>query len=143
VVAPNYDRHALRRLITRRELPVPARIVVVYADTEFSEELATRLRTEGHDVATFPDPLAAWDALEAAKLTEVLVTRVEFPPGRSNGVSLALMARSKRPGIRVLFLALPKYAEAIEGVGTLLALPVSVEEAAEAVKRLLISEPHR
>jgi DNA-binding NtrC family response regulator len=118
---------------------VPARIVVVYDDTEFSEELAARLRTEGHDVATFPDPLAAWDALEAAKLTEVLVTRVEFPPGRSNGVALANMARFKRPGVRVLLLALPKYAEAAAAEGTLLRLPVSVEKVAEAVKRLLNS----
>jgi DNA-binding NtrC family response regulator len=118
---------------------VPARIVVVYDETEFSEELAARLRTEGHDVATFPDPLAAWDALEAAKLTEVLVTRVEFPPGRSNGVALASMARLKRPGIRVLLLALPKYADAVAAEGTLLPLPVSVEEAAETVKRLLLS----
>jgi DNA-binding NtrC family response regulator len=132
-------RHALRRALGMRGLPVPARVVVVYDDTEFSEELATRLRAEGHDVATFPDPLAAWDALEAAKLTEVLVTRVEFPPGRSNGVALATMARFKRPGIKVLLLALPKYAEAAATEGTLLRLPVSVEEAAEAVKRLLLS----
>jgi DNA-binding NtrC family response regulator len=118
---------------------VPARIVVVYDDIKFSEELAAQLRAEGHDVAAFPDPLAAWDALEAAKLTEVLVTRVEFPPGRSNGVALASMARLKRPGIRVLLLALPKYAEAAAAEGTLLPLPVSVEEAAETVKRLLLS----
>jgi DNA-binding NtrC family response regulator len=118
---------------------VPARIVVVYDDIKFSEELAAQLRAEGHDVAAFPDPLAAWDALEAAKLTEVLVTRVEFPPGRSNGVALASMARLKRPGICVLLLALPKYAEAAAAEGTLLPLPVSVEEAAETVKRLLLS----
>jgi DNA-binding NtrC family response regulator len=122
---------------------VPARIVVVFDDTEFSGELAAQLRTEGNDTATFPDPLVAWDALEAAALIEVLVTRVEFPPGRSNGVSLALMARSKRPGIRVLFLALPKYAEAVEGVGAFMALPASVEEVAEAVKRLLLSGDQR
>jgi hypothetical protein len=39
----------------------------------------------------------------------------------------------------VLLLALPKYAEAAAAEGTLLPLPVSVEEAAETVKRLLLS----
>jgi hypothetical protein len=43
----------------------------------------------------------------------------------------------------VLFLALPKYAEAVEGVGILMALPASVEEVAEAVKRLLLTGDQR
>ena len=113
---------------------VPARIVVVHDDTGLSEELAARLRTEGHGVATFPDPLAAWEALEAAARTEVLVAGVEFPPGRSNGVALAIMTRLKRPQIRVLFIALPKYAQAAEGAG--------VEAVANSVKQLLISGRH-
>jgi DNA-binding NtrC family response regulator len=116
---------------------VPARVVVVHDDTEFVDELSARLRTSGHDVATFPDPLAAWTALEAVARTEVLVTRVEFPPGRSNGLALANMSRSKRPQIRVLFTALPRHAEAVEGVGVFMALPVRAEEVAEAVERLL------
>ena len=56
---------------------------------------------------------------------------------------MASMARFKRPQIRVIFVALPKYAEAAEGVGTFMALPVSVDEVAEAVRQLLISRDHR
>jgi DNA-binding NtrC family response regulator len=86
---------------------MPARVVVVHDEREFVDEVATALRSAGHEVATFPDPIAAWDALEAARQTEVLLTRVLFQPGKSNGVALARMARTNRPGIRVLFTALP------------------------------------
>ena len=121
---------------------MPARVVVVHDDPQIVDGLSALLSREGHDVAVFPDALAAWDALEAASRTEVLVTRVEFPAGRSNGVALASMARFKRPEIRVLFVALPQYAQATDGVGTFISLPVSVEEVAEAVKRLLIPRKH-
>jgi len=116
---------------------MPARVVVVHDDPDYLGELATLLRRDGHDVATFPDPLAAWDALEAAKRIEVLVTRVEFPPGRSNGVALARMARSKRREIRVLITALPEHAKDAEELGTFLPLPVDVAEVAQVVKSLL------
>jgi hypothetical protein len=45
--------------------------------------------------------------------------------------------------LTVIFVALPKYAEAAEGAGTFMALPVSVDEVAEAVRQLLISRDHR
>jgi DNA-binding NtrC family response regulator len=118
---------------------MPARIVVVHDDPEFQNNLTTALKMAGHDLAVFADPLAAWDALEAARLTEVLVTNIQFPAGRSNGVALALMARAKRPEIRVLFIAPPEFAKDTEGLGEFLPLPVSVTEAVEAITRLLVA----
>jgi len=41
--------------------------------------------------------------VESAHLIELLVTCPNFPEGRPNGVALARMARTKRPGIKVLF----------------------------------------
>jgi len=116
---------------------MPARIVVVDDDPRYVDDLATLLRRDGHDVATFPDPLAAWDALEAAKRTEVLVTRVEFAPGRSNGLALARMARSKRREIRVLITAQPEHARDAAELGTFLPLPVEVAGVARIVMSLL------
>src|SRR5580658_7779028 len=94
---------------SERNEPMPARIVVVNDDKEFTDLLAVALRSAGHDVATYPDPLAAWGALEAAERTEVLVTCMEFAPGKSNGLALTRMARSKRPQIKVIFAALPEH----------------------------------
>jgi DNA-binding NtrC family response regulator len=120
---------------------MPARVVVVHDDSQFVDELARRLRAENHEVATFPDPLAAWDALEAAQRTEVLVTRVQFPSGKSNGVSLARMARSKRPEIRILFVALPEFAREAAEYGEFIPFPSNPSEVAAAVKRLLDQPP--
>ena len=116
---------------------MPARIVVVHDGANFVEELAERLRAEGHEVATFPDPIAAWDALEAAQSSEVLVTRVTFPPGRSNGMALALMARNKRREIKVVFLTCQDDSEEIRDIGTCLRVIATPDEVADAVKRLL------
>jgi DNA-binding NtrC family response regulator len=117
---------------------MPARIVVVHDDSKFVDELAQVLRAEGLDVATFPDPIAAWDSLEAVQKTEVLVTRVAFPEGRSNGMALVRMAASKRREIKVIFLARPEYAEEVREEGMFMPLDVLPEEVAEEVKRLLI-----
>ena len=85
---------------------MPARIVIVHDEPDFADPLTAALRLAGHDVATFMDSQVGWDALDAAERIELLITRVDFPPGKPHGVSLARMARYKRLGIRVMFTAL-------------------------------------
>jgi CheY-like chemotaxis protein len=75
---------------------MPARIVIVHDEPDFADSLTTALRSAGHDVATFMDPQVGWNALDKAHRVELLITRVAFPPGKPNGVSLARMARYKR-----------------------------------------------
>jgi hypothetical protein len=84
--------------------------------------------------------MVALDALDAAQRIEVLVTRVQFPPGKPNGIALAGMARVKRPGIRVLFTAHPEFAEYAEGLGTFMAQPVPMPDIVNTVERLLTSD---
>jgi CheY-like chemotaxis protein len=96
---------------------MPARIVVVHDDPEFIDITAAALTAAGHDVLAFTSSMTAIDALEAAQQIEVLVTRVIFPNGQPNGVSLALMARTKKPRVKVLFVALPETQEHTAGVG--------------------------
>jgi DNA-binding NtrC family response regulator len=116
---------------------MPARVVVVHDEPGFVGELVAALHLAGHQVADFTDPLAAWDALAAARLTEVLITGVQFPAGKSNGLALALMARVKRPGIQVIFTARPQFARECEDAGMFLPLPVSVPHVAKTVELLL------
>jgi hypothetical protein len=71
----------------------------------------------GHDVSTFQDPLDALNAIEAAPRFEILVTRVQFAPGRPNGLALSNMARMKLPGIKVLFTVAPQNVEYTKGGG--------------------------
>jgi DNA-binding NtrC family response regulator len=116
---------------------MPARIVVVHDDPEFVDLLTIGLSLAGHDIATYPDPVAAWDALSAPKLTKVLITRVQFEPGRSNGVALANMAKSKSREISVLFTALPKFREEAEQLGMFLPMSASAPDVIAAVEGLL------
>ncbi len=81
--------------------------------------------------------MAAIGALAAAERIELLVTRAVFPEGQPNGVSLARMARIRRPGVKILFVARPENQEHTEGVGEFLATPTTGLKLVEAVDRIL------
>ena len=121
---------------------MPARIVIVHDDEEFTRDTVAALQSAGHDVMVFKDPLLAHDAIEAAQRVEVLITRVMFPTGRSNGASLARMARSKRPGLKVLFVAREEYRSLVEGLGAFLPLLASAERVAAKVEAMLAVNDH-
>ena len=116
---------------------MPARVVVTHDDPEFLTRVTEALRDVGHDAAAFAAPMLALGALEAAKTVDVLVTRIGFPKGKPNGVSLAHMARHKRPGIRVLFIAREQFKEHAAGLGEFMPPPFSVPGVVDAVGRLL------
>jgi DNA-binding NtrC family response regulator len=116
---------------------MPARVVVVHDDPEFIERTVTVLLAAGHEVTAFSDTMSATEALQAAQRIEVLITRVRFPEGQPHGVALARMARMKRPGVKVLFVALPELRAHTEDVGEFLPMSVSPAEIVEAVERML------
>ena len=94
----------------------------------------------GYDVVSFMDSMAALDALETAPIVEVLITRVLLPEGQPNGVSLGLMARLKRPDVKVLFVARPDMEKHTEGVGEFLASRTAAE-IVEKVGKMLSACP--
>jgi DNA-binding NtrC family response regulator len=110
---------------------------VVHDEPKSSKQTVEALRLVRYEVAAFIDPMAALDALENAQRVEVLITRVRFPRGKPNGTALALMARHKRPGIKVLFTARPEFARHAEGVGEFMPVPIDLTELVAAVGRLL------
>jgi DNA-binding NtrC family response regulator len=118
---------------------MPARVVVVHDEPGFADQLAGALRLAGLDVATFVDPMVALDALEAASVIKVLITRVEFPPGKPNGVALARMTRIKRPDVRVVFTADPEFAAYADGLGVFVPAPINTGDVVDIVGRLLIA----
>jgi DNA-binding NtrC family response regulator len=120
---------------------MPAQIVLVHDVEDFATEAATGLRKLGYEVAVFTDPNAALDALEAAETVELLITRVNFPAGKPNGVSLALMTRARRPNIRVVFAAVAETEPYTEGIGEFLAMPVHIPDLVATVLRLLPKPP--
>src|ERR1700742_2523808 len=106
-------------------MPMPARIVVVHDDVTFLREIGAGLTEAGQDNRTFEDVSAAWEALREAKSIEVLITRVQFGPGKPHGLALARWARISCPGIRVLFAASSEFRAEAEEVGLFLPMPVA------------------
>ena len=58
---------------------MPARIVLVHDDPEFSEPVLAKLRAAGYDVVAFSNSMAAIAVLEHPRLIELLITRVQVP----------------------------------------------------------------
>jgi DNA-binding NtrC family response regulator len=116
---------------------MPAQIVVVLDDPDFSSRLVTRLGEAGHKTRAVPDSLTALDVLEDGSSTDVLVTSLDHAIGKPNGIALALMARKRRPDIRVLFVGLDHLASHAAGLGAFLAAPVTVSDVTEQIIELL------
>ncbi len=104
-------------VVINREEGMPARIVIVDDEQAFADSLTSALRAAGYDSANYIDPIAALEALAEAQRVELLITRVEFAKGRSNGQSLALMTRQRLPGAKILFVAKDAYCESATAIG--------------------------
>jgi len=121
----------------RRGETVTARIVVVHDDPELTGRIVSALERAGHEVSAFAEPIAALELLEAALRVDLLVTRVRFAARKSHGVSLALVAKSKQPGLKVLFLTKREHTGHVKGVGEYLLTPFDMPDFMAAVERLL------
>jgi hypothetical protein len=116
---------------------MPAQVVVTLDDLSFANQAVAELAARKYDAIALPSPLAALDALERAARVELLITCTVHAAGQPNGVSLALMARSRRRDVKVIFVGTPDQAPHAEGLGTFLTSPITVEEVVKTAERLL------
>ena len=117
---------------------MPARIMIVHDEPDFADDVASILKSGEDDVARYANPAAALDALESAERIELLVSCVDFGPGKLNGVALARMARARRPEIDVLLIGPLELAQDAGGLGHFLREPVSPWELMTTIERLLL-----
>jgi len=122
---------------------MPAQIVIAHDDAEFADKAASVLRAAGYKVVTLSGSMSALEALDQTRSVELLIACVVFREGTPNGVSLALMARRKQPGIKVLFTALPDAQEYTRDIGEFLAMPVSVADVVATVQWMLAKDEAR
>jgi hypothetical protein len=113
----------------------------VLSEPGFADKAASELQAQGQDALPLADPMTALDPLERAERLEVLVTSLDFAPGKPNGIALGRMARLKRPGIRVLFVGPADLEKHTEGIGTLMPSPVTVPQVVEGVLQTLDTAP--
>jgi DNA-binding NtrC family response regulator len=116
---------------------MPPRVVVVHDDQHFLDSAAAGLRLAGLDVVCYPGSMEALRGFQAAETIDLLITRVRFPEGTPHGLSLALMARYQRPGIKVLFAARPDMEMYTKALGELIRYPVDISELVENAMKLL------
>jgi len=116
---------------------MPARVVVVLDEPHFGNEIAEKLNGLGYDTVAIPDSMAALDAFENATRVELLIASVNFPAGRPNGVSLALLARQRRPEMKVIFIGSLDYTLFATGLGEIVERPESATNIVQHAIRLL------
>jgi DNA-binding NtrC family response regulator len=116
---------------------MPVQIVLVHDDAAFRTTAAQALGAEGYSVTSFADALAATAALAMANRIELLITRLQFAEGRSNGVALALMTKRRKPGVKVIFTGLPELKGHSADVGLFLEMPVALDDLVNTVRQEL------
>ena len=116
---------------------MPAPVVVVHQQLETQRLLISRVRAAGYEVAGFADPIKALDAIETGSRARVLVTRLDFGPGKLNGIALARMIRHKGLGLEVVFVGRADKARYLDSTEAFVPHPVDLDAVADAVRRVL------
>src|SRR4029077_16510468 len=92
-----------RRSPQEGERPMLAHVVIVHDNLEFRSSAEASFLAHGYPVRSFSTALEALLSLDEPQLVDLLIPRVRFPPGESNGMALALSARLKHRNIKILF----------------------------------------
>lgn len=82
-------------------------VVVVHPDPAHGCAITEVCRASGFDVIAFTDPIDALSHIERSAI-DALVTAVRFARGALHGIALALMARYRHTGLKVLLIAEPR-----------------------------------
>jgi DNA-binding NtrC family response regulator len=113
-------------------------VVVVHDDDE-TRELATHaLRGAGYEVTALDSPMQVLDEMDSPTRIRVLVTRVDFGPGKLNGTALARMVRHKQPSAKVVFVARDQNRPHTTELGEFLPMPLDPKALVDVVSRLLV-----
>lgn len=120
---------------------MPIRVILAHNDIIFLHACEFSLGQAGYAVEAFDDAMLALNRLEQPDHVDVLVTRTQFPVGQPNGVSLANMAKSHKPDIKIVITSVPELAKYGEGLGAVLQTPVSPADVVRAVRDALAGPP--
>lgn len=114
-----------------------ADVLIVHDSKHFRDAYASALAAAGFGVRGAASPIEALDALDVRR-PALLVTRVYFGEGQLHGAALTRMARYRHPGLPVILIARPQWAEVVSDVATsVLPHTATPDELVEAVKRTL------
>ena len=122
---------------SRGHFTLPALVIVVHNESDTCELAVVALQAAGHEVADFADPMQALNAVRASSHARILITRIDFGPGRLNGVALAQMVQAKQRSIQAIFIGRPENHHHTKGVGVFLPVPLDPQVLGDTTNRLL------
>ena len=80
-------------------------ILVVEDDAAYSRLLKRMLETAGYRVTTANDFTTALPIIEGTEQVDLLLADINMPSGTPHGLSIGLMAESKRQGLKVIYMS--------------------------------------
>jgi DNA-binding NtrC family response regulator len=116
---------------------MPTHVVLAHSDIVFLRSCEFALSNAGCFVEALDNSMSALNRLEQSEHFDVLVTRTQFPKGQPNGLSIALIAKQKKLGVKIVVTSVPELAEYTEGLGIVLQAPVSPAEVVKAVRQAM------
>lgn len=116
-----------------------AGIVVAHSDRLYSDDLIAALAAIGlTDVAYFSDVMMALDLLSHLERIELLISQIDFGPGKLHGIALARMAKTRLNKVNVILLGEEEHRSFVDGAGELLPLATAPATLAAHVHELVI-----
>jgi CheY-like chemotaxis protein len=111
------------------------RILLVEDDGSYRYSLTRTLEHAGYEVTAYEDYQGALKLLEGPETIDLLLTDIRLPPRSPHGISLAHMARTRRPNLPMLFVtAFAEYADEVPAeLGGTLIKPVETDQLLSAV----------
>ena len=116
-------------------------ILVIEDDDAFRRVVTTILERQGFKVVAVRDFAAAIAVIESNQPIALLLTDVGLPVGTPHGLSVAQMAKSRRPHLKVLYMSGsydPEQIGAIIDGASFLAKPFRPEQLIKAVETALV-----
>jgi len=108
------------------------RTILLIEDDEATLQVAAEtLRATGYRVVAAADFQAAFEFFDSGEAVDLMITDIRMPPGTPHGFAMARMARSRRPGLKILYMTgyrdIPP-SEAADAAGKVIRKPVKPEE---------------
>ena len=80
-------------------------ILVIEDDEAYRHVVITILQNAGFEVLPASDFASAMPIIESNERVDLLLTDIVMPPGTPQGIAIALMARERRPNLKVVYMS--------------------------------------
>jgi DNA-binding NtrC family response regulator len=116
-----------------------AAILLVDDDEAFGAAVSKRLTAAGHEVVAVRSSMKALDVLDARSEIDIMLADIVLAKGEPNGLTLARMARMKRPRVKTALITGYRDIAGDEFTmpGPLFYKPLDLDELADAVAELV------